>query len=63
MNICLGTVTWVSRGSSVDIAIRYGLDGPGIESPWGTIFSAPVQTGPGAHPAAYIMGIWCLSQG
>jgi len=35
---------------------RYGLDGPGIESRWGERFSAPVQTGPGAHPALYTMG-------
>ena len=44
-----------SRGrvSSFGIATRYGLDGPGIESGWGARFSAPVQTGPGAHPASY----------
>jgi len=42
--------------SSVGIATRYGLDGRGIESRWGAIFSAPVQTGPGAHPASYTMG-------
>ena len=41
----------VGRDSSVGIATRYGLDGPGIESQWGARFSAPVQTGPGAHPA------------
>ena len=35
------------RDSSVGIATRYGLDGPGIESRWGARFSAPVQTGPG----------------
>jgi hypothetical protein len=40
----------------VGIASRYGLDGPGIESPWGARFSAPVQTGPGAHPASCTMG-------
>ena len=45
------------RDSSVGIATRYGLDGRGIESRWmGARFSAPVQTGPGAHPASYIMG-------
>ena len=44
------------RDSSVGIATRYGLDGPGIESQWGARFSAPVQTGPGAHPASYTMG-------
>ena len=27
-----------------------------IESLWGAKFSAPVQTGPGAHPAFYTMG-------
>ena len=40
----------------VDIATGYGLDGPGIESRWGARFSAPVQTGPGAHPASCTMG-------
>ena len=42
-------------GSSVSIAIDYGLDGPGIESQWGRDFP-PVQTGPGAHPASCTMG-------
>ena len=40
----------VGRDSSVGIATRYGQ---GIESRWGARFSAPVQTGPGAHPASY----------
>jgi len=44
------------RDSSVGITIRYGLDGLGIESWWGARFFAPVQTGPGAHPAPYTMG-------
>ena len=43
-------------GSAVGIATGYELDGPGIESRWGTRFSAPVQTGPGAHPASCTMG-------
>ena len=48
--------TW-SCDSSVGIATRYGLDGPGIESRWGGArFSAPVQTGPEAHPASCTMG-------
>ena len=47
--------------SSVGIATRYGLDGPGIESQWGARFSTPVQTGPGAHPASYIMDILSFS--
>jgi hypothetical protein len=46
----------VGRDSSVGIATRYGLDGPGIESRWGARFSATVQTGPEAHPASYTMG-------
>jgi hypothetical protein len=41
--------------SSVGIAIRYGLDGPEIDSQWGARFSAP-QTGPGGYPAFYTMG-------
>jgi hypothetical protein len=45
----------VGRVSSVGIATRYGLDGPGIESRWAAIFSATVQTGPGANPASYTM--------
>jgi hypothetical protein len=46
----------VGRDSSVGIATGYGLDGPGIESRWEARFSAPVQTGPGAHPASYTIG-------
>ena len=42
--------------SSVGIATRYWLDGPGIESRWGARFFVSVQTGPGAHPASYTMG-------
>jgi len=43
-------------GSSVGIATGYGLDGPGIESRWGTRFSAPVQTGRGPHPSSCTLG-------
>ena len=43
-------------GSVVGIATGYGLYGLGIESLWGRGFSAPVQTGPGAHPASCTMG-------
>jgi hypothetical protein len=46
----------VGQDSSVSIATHYGLDGPGIESLWGARFSAPVQTGPGAHPTFYTVG-------
>jgi hypothetical protein len=54
VNISLPNFTR-GRESSVGIATGYGLDGPGIESRWGARFSAPVQTGPGAHPASYTM--------
>ena len=42
-------------GSVVGIATGYRLDGLGIEPRWGARFSAPVQTGPGAHPASFTM--------
>jgi hypothetical protein len=51
------------QDSSVGIATRYGLDGPGIESRWGARFSAPVQTGPGADPASYTMGTGSIFRG
>jgi len=44
------------KESAAGIAIRYGLDGPGIESRLWARFSAPVHTGPGAHPASYTVG-------
>jgi len=37
----------------VGIATRYRLVGPGIECRWEARFSAPVQSGPRAHPAFY----------
>jgi len=46
----------VVRDSAVGIATGYGLDGPGIESRCEARFFAPVQTGPGAHPASCTMG-------
>jgi hypothetical protein len=46
----------VRQGSVVAIATAYGLDGPGIDSRWGARFSAPVQTGPEAHPASCTTG-------
>jgi hypothetical protein len=42
--------------SVVGLATRYGLDGSGDRIPVGARISAPVQTGPGAHPAPYTMG-------
>jgi len=47
-------------GSVVGIAIGYVMDGPWIESRWGARFSAPVQTGPGAHPACCTIGTGSL---
>ena len=46
----------MGQDSSVVIATRYGMGGPGIKSRWGAKFYAPAQTGPGAHPASYTMG-------
>jgi hypothetical protein len=52
-------VLFLSEGR--DIAVGFGtgcgLDGTGIESRCGARYSAPVQTGPGAHPAPYTMSI------
>jgi len=45
-----------SRDSVIGIATSYRLENSGIESQWGTRFSPPVQTGPGAHPPSYTMG-------
>jgi hypothetical protein len=42
-------------GGIVGIATRYGLEGPGIESQWVARFSAPVHTGPDAHPVSYTL--------
>ena len=55
-NHLIQLTTDVGRDGSIGIATRYRLDGPGIESRWGERFSAPVQTGPGAHPASYTVG-------
>jgi len=49
------TQTKVYRDSSVSVTTRYALDGSGIESRWGAKFSAPVQAGPGSHPASSTM--------
>jgi hypothetical protein len=45
-------------GSVVGTATGYGMDGPGSNPAGGggARFSAPVQTGPGAHPALCTMG-------
>jgi hypothetical protein len=43
-------------GGAVDIATRCRPDGQGIESRWGEFYYTG-QTGPGAHPTSYTMGI------
>jgi hypothetical protein len=53
----------VVRSSSVGIATRYGMNGLGIESRCRTRFSAPAQTGSGAHPASYTVGTGSISRG
>ena len=45
-----------SRNGVVGIGIRYGLEGPGIESLLGARLSAPIHTGSEAHPASCTMG-------
>jgi hypothetical protein len=39
------------------------LDGSGIESRWGAIFSAPLQADPVTHPVCYTIGSGSLSRG
>jgi hypothetical protein len=61
--------TNVGRNSIVGIATRYGLDGPGIESPWGRDFphpfrpameptQPPIQWVPGLFPGGKAAGAW-----
>ena len=47
------------RDSSVGIATRYGLDGPGIESLWGRGFPHPFRQalGPTHPPVQWVPGI------
>ena len=56
------TDTEQGRDSAVGIATRYGLDSSGDRFPVEARFSAPVQTGPGIHPASYTMGTGSLSR-
>ena len=49
--------TFGHRDSSVGIATRYGLDGPGIESGCVLRFSPIAQTVPGAYLMSCTMGI------
>jgi hypothetical protein len=47
--------TFLGRDSVVVLATRYGPYHPGIGSRWER-FSAPVQTGPGAHLTSFYNG-------
>ena len=56
------------RDSSVGIATRYGLDGPGIESRWGRDFPHPswdppslLYNGYRVFPGGKAAGAWCYS--
>ena len=53
--VCVCVCVYVGRDSSVGIALATGWTVRG-SNPGGARFSAPVQTGPGAHPAFYTMG-------
>jgi hypothetical protein len=57
------TVDLVGRDSLVGIAIRYGLGRSGDPIPVRARFSAPLQTGCGAHPASCTTGTESLSRG
>jgi hypothetical protein len=54
---------YLCRDGSIGIATRYGLDGLGIETRWGTRFSAHLQTGSRTHPAYCKMGTGSSSVG
>jgi len=57
------TVFKWGRDSSVGIATRYGLDGPGGDSRWGgRDIPHPSRPALGAHPASYTMGTGSLSR-
>ena len=64
----LKIVSWltryeIGRVSAVGIATRYGMDGPEIESRWGRVFFAPVETGLEARTASCKMDTMLLSRG
>jgi hypothetical protein len=50
----------VGRDSSVGIATRYGLDGPGIESQWGRDFPHPSRPalGPTQPPIQWVSALF-----
>jgi hypothetical protein len=69
MNVYLNSVYLHSQLTHLGIAIRYGLEGPGIESQWGRDFpqpsrpalgptQPPVQWVPGLSPGGKAAGAW-----
>ena len=44
------------QDSSIGIATRYGMDGPGIDSRWERDFPHPYRPAPVSHPVSYTMG-------
>ena len=59
---CLCVSEKVARNSSVGIATRYGLDGPGSNPGGGEVFCNHPDR-PWAHTASYTMSTASLSQG
>jgi len=56
LSACTRVHFTLGRNSSVGIATGYGAGRSGDRIPVGARFSAPVQTGPGAHPASCTVG-------
>jgi hypothetical protein len=56
---CVITGMAVGRDSSVGMATRYGLDGPGLESRRGRDFPNPSRPalGPTQHPIQLVLGL------
>jgi hypothetical protein len=56
----LFTVSLTGRGSSVGVAARYGMDGPGIEFRWGRDFPHPSRPalGPNQRPIQWVPGLF-----
>jgi len=57
--MCITYVRTVGRDSSIGIATRYGLDGPGIESRWCRYFPHPsrLALGPTQPPVQWVPGL------
>ena len=58
--ICFETEMSIVRDSSVGIATRYGLDGPGIEYRWGRDFLHPSRPalGPIQPPVQWVPSLY-----